>query len=313
MDSIILDTIAFIRQVTEDTQGQVKLQGEVIHFTIDAREPKGVAHVNIAARMTNIQLFDDGTRGDTVKDDGVYELDFWIPPGLEKNNAVISGFFTDRVGNQAERVDAVGTVTIQDPPTKVTLLEPSPLETSATSLELAWTMNNDSDFNSYKLYRSNFAGVNLGSTLVTTITNRSALTYVDSSLQEKTTFYYKLYVFDTFGLSTPSNEVKVTTRANQPPLPVTLTQPTQIDSATLRLSWTQSTEVDFASYRVYRSELSPVDTTEAPIGIINNDPLITFYDDTGLQNNIQYFYRVFVFDKGGLSAGSNEVRGKLNN
>ncbi len=94
-----------------------------------------------------------------------------------------------------------------------------------------------------------------------------------------------------------------------PPKAVTLSKPVA-DTTALKLSWTTSTEKDFANYRVYRSLASPVDSTAAPVTIINDNGT-TNYRDTGVAPNTTYFYRVFVYDRSGLFAGSNEVQGQL--
>ena len=94
-----------------------------------------------------------------------------------------------------------------------------------------------------------------------------------------------------------------------PPKPVTLSKPVA-DSTALKLTWTASTERDFANYRVFRSTTSPVDSTVAPLTIINDNGTTTFRDE-GVAANTNYFYRVFVYDRSGLFAGSNEVQGLL--
>ncbi|TDI95238.1 MAG: hypothetical protein E2O76_13705 [Caldithrix sp.] len=410
-DTIILDTKAVIIEVTENSGGQPKSTGEIIHFTLNAGETDGTAFVDIGNSQRNIPLFDNGTSGDDVEDDGIYKRDFQIPSNLEVTNVKIIGRFTDRVGNVAQSRQAEGFVTIQNPPKSVTLLTPETIEGSSTSLRLSWTQNNDPDFASYKLYRSLTPGVTKNSTLVsvieaqsslsltdsgldesttyyyvlyvfdtsgldtaseevsgTTLANeppksvtlltpetiegsstslriswtqnsdpdfasfklyrsltpgvtknstlvsvigvQSSLSLTDSGLDENTTYYYVLYVFDTSGLDTASEEVSGTTLANEPPKSVTLAQPVQIDS-TLRLSWSRNSENDFDSYRVYRSQSTPVDTLQAPIIIINSSP-DTSYDDSDIQQSTDYYYRVLVFDKGGLSTGSNEVMGRIN-
>jgi chitodextrinase len=97
--------------------------------------------------------------------------------------------------------------------------------------------------------------------------------------------------------------------AQFPPKAVTLAKPVA-DSTALKLSWTTSTEKDFANYRVFRSLTSPVDSTAAALTIIN-DNAATTYRDAGVAPNTNYFYRVFVYDRSGLFAGSNEVQGQL--
>lgn len=209
-DRIILDTRAFIEKVTEDTEGRVKKPGDIIHFKLVAGEPDGTATVDIGAAARGINLYDDGTNGDGTAKDGTYERDYDVPPALQVADARIVGHFTDRAGNIAPTVAAAGLVTVQLPPT-----------------------------------------------------------------------------------------------------PVTLARPAVVDSVALRLTWSRSTEDDFASYRLYRSESSPVDTSVAPIAIINDSPSTTQYDDNNVKRNITYYYRIFVFDEAGLSAGSNEVQGEM--
>ncbi|MFQ5707198.1 MAG: fibronectin type III domain-containing protein [bacterium] len=311
IDKIILDTTAFIRAVSEDTEGQIKSAGDTIHFSLDAGETMGTARVDISGGPSDIVLFDDGTNDDLAANDGVYEVTYRIPSGTNVFDTPIFGRFVDRVGNVANRLRTTTRITINSPPSPVTLLKPEP-EGSSTSLRISWTRNFEQDFASYRLFRGFNGIIGLNSTLVTTIESQSTLSYVDDDLKENTNYLYRLFVFDSFGLASGSNQIEGTTLPNEAPSPVTLTQPTQTDSASFRLSWARSEESDFDSYRLYRSQNSPVDTTQAPVAIIN-DRLNTSYSDTGLLPGIDYFYRLLVFDQGGLAAGSNEVRGRLNN
>ncbi len=310
-DTIVLDTKAVIIEFTENTGGQPKSAGEIIHFILNAGETNGTAFVDIGDAQRNIPLFDDGTSGDDIEDDGVYKRNFQIPSALEVASVKITGRFHDRVGNVAQPRESEGSVTIQNPPRGITLLTPEAIEGSSTSLRISWTQNSDADFASYKLFRSLTPGVTMNSTLVSVIETQSSLSLTDNGLDESTTYYYILYVFDTGGLDTASNEVSGTTLANEPPKSVTLAQPIQIGGSTLRLSWSQNSENDFDSYRVYRSQSTPVDTLQAPIIIISSS-LNTSYDDSDIQQSTDYYYRVLVFDQGGLSTGSNEVMGRIN-
>jgi hypothetical protein len=82
-----------------------------------------------------------------------------------------------------------------------------------SSLKLSWQANTDSDFASYKVFRSLSSSVTANDTLVTTITTKSATTTTDTGLTSKTKFYYKVYVVNTSGVHTASNEVSGTTLA----------------------------------------------------------------------------------------------------
>ncbi len=98
-----------------------------------------------------------------------------------------------------------------------------------------------------------------------------------------------------------------------PPKAVTLFNPVPDSASTaLMLTWATSNERDFANYQIYRSETLPVDSTgkSTPLKIINDNGTTTHRDAT-VTPNTNYFYRVFVYDRSGLFAGSNEVQGLL--
>ena len=77
---------------------------------------------------------------------------------------------------------------------------------SLTKLNLNWSRNNDNDFHSYRIFRSNATGVDSTSHLVTTITNQNSTSYQDTDLEEDTNYYYRIYVYDTGNLASGSNE-----------------------------------------------------------------------------------------------------------
>lgn len=171
---------------------------------------------------------------------------------------------------------------------------------------LNWTPYNEQDFDSYKIYRSNSPGVTMASQLVKSIFDPFKTQFEDSDVKDNTTYYYKVFVYNKDGANKPSNEIQITTSANTPPKQVTLARPLNIDNSTIELSWSPSNDLDFSMYRIYRSEKSPVSTTSPPIWINSNKQLNT-YKDTGLKSGKTYYYKVVVYDKGGLFAESNEV------
>jgi len=309
-DKIVLDTKANIISVTENTAGQTKSNGDIIHFTVNSAETDGVASVDLVGVGAGIRLFDDGSNGDTVADDGIYERDFQVPSNLEASVASVVGNFTDQLGNVAETLEAAGRITIQNPPQAVTLLTPEPVPGSFSSLNISWTQNGDADFGSYKLYRAQAQGVSLSSTFVTSITAQGSLSFTDTDLVSGTVYYYKVYVTDIQGLTSESNEVSGSPAQNQPPTAVTLLPPQAPAGSTqsLSISWTASSANDFASYKVYRSETAGVSTTSTLVSAILS-PQTLAVDDNNLKENTTYFYKVFVFDTGGLFTGSNEDSG----
>ena len=73
---------------------------------------------------------------------------------------------------------------------------------------LTWSVNPNTDWREYRLYRSTQPGVTLSSVLVTTITDRERTFFDDSGLDlGGNTYYYRVYVFDLSGKNSRSNEV----------------------------------------------------------------------------------------------------------
>lgn len=305
-NSIILDRNAHIILVTEDTNGEVKTFGDTIHFTLISNEINGSASINIGDVTRNVNLYDDGTYGDLKPYDGCYEVDYIITQDITAVNALVTGFFIDQFGNVALPVSASGRITIKKFLNPVNVFDPV---VDSRSIYLSWSQNNDGEFSSYRIYRSKKLGVNFNSLTIKVISDRTTNYYLDENLEYSTTYYYRVYVYDNNGQSIGSGEVSATTDPNTVPAPVILAVPSLINDTTLRLSWTQNNEDDFAAYYIFRSESPPVDTTANPIMIINTQT-ITSYNDLNLARDTQFYYRVFVYDEGGLCAGSEEVSGK---
>lgn len=307
-DDIILDTQASISSVTENTLGLPKTAGQTIHFTVATGETEGNAKVDVGS-VTNLQLYDDGSHGDGFANDGTYELDYFISNDVEVEDAIVTGKFTDAAGNQAPNRTAAGKVTILKAPDAVTLLSPFPVPGSHSSIALAWSQSNESDFAAYKIYRSASSGVTLSSTLVANLTGRSATSYTDTALSPNTWYHYKVFVFDANNLSTGSNEDSARTNSDAPPDTVQLLPPSNITSTTISLGWTQSNAVDFYAYQLYRAKTDTVTSDSTLIASINNRATVA-YTDTGLEADTTYYYRLYVLDKSGLSSGSNTVSGQ---
>jgi len=309
-DSIILDTTALIREVTEDANGQIKKAGDIIHFRLVANETGGRATINILAGTQGILLFDDGTQGDATPGDGVYEVNYRVPQELQAIQAKVRGNFLDRVGNIAETITAATLLTIQKKPDPVTLFQPTSVGSQQNALRLTWTASKDTfDFANYSIYRSknpNFIALP-DSLLIDRVTLRETTFYTDLNLLAGVTYYYRIVVVDLAGLSSASsNEVNARTSANLPPSAVILNTPLLAGdgSSQVQLSWSRSTDNDFASYRVYRSNTAAVDSLSFLVTAIINQSQ-TLYLDENLKAATKYFYRIYVYDQAGKATGSN--------
>jgi len=104
-DSIVLDTKAIIVSVTEDSGGQTLGVGDILHLTATVDSTGGTVVVDLTDGVTpvisSLPLFDDGTFGDTVANDGVYERDWAVSGGLSLTNGLVLANFVDDVGNEA--------------------------------------------------------------------------------------------------------------------------------------------------------------------------------------------------------------------
>jgi fibronectin type 3 domain-containing protein len=308
-DSIILDTIALITEVRENSNGQIKRAGDIVHFRLAAKETGGRATINIFSGPQNILLFDDGTQGDKTPADSVYEVDYRVPQGLQVIQAKVRGNFVDRVGNVAETVLAATQITIQKDPDPVTMFQPTSASSQQSALRLTWTASKDTfDFANYSIYRSltpNFTP--LPANLIDRVTLRETTFYTDLNLLAGTTYYYRIVVFDLAGFnSASSNEVSARTTANLPPSPVILNTPILAGdgSSQVQLSWSRSTDNDFASYRLYRANSAAVNSNSLLVTAITNQSQ-TIYLDENLKAATKYFYRIYVYDQAANAAGSN--------
>lgn len=306
--TIILDTIALIKRVTESTNGKSMQSDSVIHFLLDAGEAQGEARINIDGGPQGLQLYDNGTNGDKVRDDGIYELNYVVPDDIEVTQARVRGLFTDRVGNVAVSVTAATKVTILKAPEAVNLFQPTAVGSQQSILRFSWTTSNEADFANYSIYRStspNFTPTQ--ALLLDRVTVKSTTTYNDNTVTAGIDYYYQVRVFDTSGLSSKSsNEVSGRVSANQPPNAVTLNLPQLLGDGTslVQLNWSRSIDDDFAGYRILRGTKQPIDPLSPPIAFLT-DPNTTVYLDNTVSANTAYFYQVYVFDQGGKSTGSN--------
>jgi fibronectin type 3 domain-containing protein len=299
-DTVVLDTQAEIQTVSF-SPAQVN-PGELLFLSMQTGEAGGTAEIELGAGGRVLQLHDNG--------DGSYSLEYRVEEDLEVVEGVVTGRFTDSVGNAAATQAAPGhlTVVVADkPPHAVTLNTPSSFDENA--ILLSWSRNDDLDFASYELYRSLTAGVGRTGQPLQTFTEREETSYPDRGLTENTTYYYRVFVVDKGGNATGStNELHQTTK-NADPDPVQFELVQRVVGAptpTVRLSWEPSTAHDFQEYDIYR-DTSPAIGQESQklVRTVPDSSVVTF-DDAGLQDNTRYYYRIFVKDDAGGAAGSDE-------
>lgn len=303
-DSIILDRVALIDSVTENSDGDMLYSGDAVRFSVYTRETGGEASVEITGLGT-IPLYDDGCCGDRVAGNGVYEFLYHVPVNTELTDAVVTGHFTDAAGNDAAAVKAATRLNATFPPEPVVLTGHA---ASSREIVLDWTKTGISDFGSYRIYRGTASGVDSASSSVATLASAGIVTYSDTGLADTTGYYYRLYVFDTRGNATGSNEVHLTTLANQPPEASVLAANLSGDSANVILTWLACAADDFESYRLLRSTTAIDEGDEYDeslvVTILNNAGTTTYTDRPAAG---RYYYRLFIFDVQRASSKSHVV------
>ena len=86
-----------------------------------------------------------------------------------------------------------------------------PYNIAENSMTLAWSVITHEDFQEYRLYRSTSTGVSESSTLLLSTTNVYENTFSDDDLDDGTTYYYRVYSVNNYGVTAGSNEVYATT------------------------------------------------------------------------------------------------------
>ncbi len=291
VDSIILDTRAEIQSIRFDNPDSVFSAGDTLRFTLDAGESGGIASVSFSGSPT-IALDDDD-------EDGIYTGEWVVPTNFNVNAVLVTGRFTDAAGNGPITQPTDATLTIATAPLPVTA---SLLVLSSFEIQVNWSEATTTDFAAYKIYRGTSSAVDDSGTPLRTITSRTIRSFSDTTLQDDTEYFYRVYVVTGSGLTAGSAVVSATTFTNDPPAAVELIA-TATDGS-VNLTWTASGEDDFDSYRLYEANSAGVTSGDNLVLIRQTKSSTTA---TLTRSAGTYFYRLFVQDKNGLETGSNEV------
>jgi fibronectin type 3 domain-containing protein len=305
---ITLDTRAMIDSIYYSSAATSPYQsGDVVTFYINGGEPGGTASVTIAGAGAPIKLYDDGMNGDETADDGLYSADWIVPVSLNIQNVQVVGSFTDAAGNVAAQTVGAQTITIANAPQPVHLSSAQAL--TAYSIAIAWSRSAESSFLNYRVFRGATASVDNNATLVKTVVDQASVNFTDTGLVANTMYYYRVYVYNSAGLSAASNVDSARTNIDVPPDPVVLAGIYVSSSTSAQLTWSRSMNSDFSFYQLYRSQnaqVQPSDTSTQRIAVINTSTTDTFTSALPDTTKV-YYYQIFVFDQHGQSTGSNIV------
>lgn len=144
-------------------------------------------------------MYDDGTNGDFIVDDGTYTRVYTVPHGAYAFNEVVTGSFTDAAGNSADDHSLSKLININMPPAPVELAVSFGVDTS--TVVFTWTASSEEDFESYRLINE-ATGIDKPLMIATSSsTNRFEMS------RPLTTNSFIIFVLDLHGDAAASNTV----------------------------------------------------------------------------------------------------------
>ena len=172
-----------------------------------------------------------------------------------------------------------------------TLSPPSDLTAAgaASQVTLDWTAV--SGASSYTVYWDNSTGVSSSSTAITSVSTDN---YTHSSLDNGTTYYYKVATVDSAGTVTLSSEVNAAT-----PLPAPDNLSASGANNTITLIWNSVSGA--TGYTLYWDNVSGIDSSDTAITSITNDN----YTHNNMDNGSTYYYKVAAVNSSGTGTLSS--------
>ena len=175
---------------------------------------------------------------------------------------------------------------------------PSNLQATAFStsqISLSWTDNSDNE-DGFKIERRR--GTSGSFSQIHTV-GVGVESYPDSGLNENTTYYYRVRAYNSEGNSGYSNTANATTNLSIPAPPSNL-QAQVVSTSQINLSWDDNS-VNETGFKIERKTgISGIFSQIAPVGAN-----VVSYQNTGLDENTTYYYRVRAYNSAGNSSYSN--------
>ena len=182
--------------------------------------------------------------------------------------------------------------TVSSSDNTTTLSAPSGLTATGTAGQVSLDWSAVTSANSYTVYWDNATGISSSSTAITSVSNDN---YTHSSLDNGSTYYYKVAAVDTDNTTgSLSSEVSAAT-----PLPAPDNLSASGANNTIILTWNSVSGA--TSYTLYWDNVSGIDYSDTPISSITNDN----YTHSNMDNGSIYYYKVAAVDSSGTGTLSS--------
>jgi C1A family cysteine protease len=202
------------------------------------------------------------------------------------------GCWYDLTGWESTCNACIKAITLIDPPDPPSALDATTL--AWNRIDLSWQDNSDSE-TGFKIERKLAGGTY---TQLDTV-GANVTSYADFSVDDDTTYCYRVRAYNGGGDSAYTNEDCATTPIRPPAAPSNLVTAV-ISSSEIDLTWQDNADNE-TGFKIERKEgagsFIQIDTVGANV---------TTYPDTGLSDDVIYCYRVRAYNVGGDSGYSNE-------
>lgn len=300
-DEILLDRTAVITSVTHDAGSTPKKKNDVIHFTLNAGgEPGGTAYVDVVGFQSGILLHDDGTHGDAVAGNGVYETDYVVPAQGDVNSAVVRGRFEDSHSNTAVNVNASTALTIANPPVifNVRIVPDTTHGTAAVSWDTDEPTTGQIQWGTTALY---------GTTV--SVPAPVAMTHTVSigggALVPSQEYHVRITATDAATNSAYTSDRIFYLKPSPPTMVIAMPGDGRFD-----VRWEAPPQDNVVGYNVYRSSISGgLYATLNATGLYNHEALM--YSDLAVVNDATYFYVITAVDEFGHESDRSEEVGGM--
>jgi transcriptional regulator CtsR len=178
----------------------------------------------------------------------------------------------------------------------------SPIGPLPPSVTLTWSDNSTNE-TGFAIERMNGTGGFVEITRVTAQPGTNPVTFLDTSVQPKMTYTYRVRAFNLVGYSNYATSNAVVTPGQIPEGPANL-RVTQVTKNSITLAWDDKSTNELGFYIERRIG------TGAWVRIATVGPGVTTFTNTGLKNNTNYWYRVQAYNADGVSAYTAEAFAK---